>query len=96
MQTNPDRAATIAAVDDGRARFDAFRDAVDALQARVDPARAEARRSLDHNADVVRFWVLGTGIVILLSVAGVALTLRRQLVVPRQRLADAVRGRRAR
>jgi light-regulated signal transduction histidine kinase (bacteriophytochrome) len=39
----------------------------------------------------VRAWVLGTGIVILLTVALVAFTLRRQLVLPVQRLASAVR-----
>jgi signal transduction histidine kinase len=92
VRRNPGRAATLGAVDDGRARFDAFRNAVDRLQTSIGTARADARVALDRNANVVRFWVLGTGIVILLSVAAVALTLRRQLVVPVQELARAVRG----
>jgi signal transduction histidine kinase len=92
VRSDPTRAETVLAVDRGKASFDAFRAAIDRLQARVAPLREEARRALDRNADIVRFWVLGTGIVILVSVALVAYTLRRQLVVPVQRLAGAVRG----
>ena len=39
------------------------------LQAQLIPAREDARDRLDRNADIVLFWVLGTGIVVLLSVA---------------------------
>jgi signal transduction histidine kinase len=88
---DPSRSEALLALDQGKTYFDAFRDAVDRLQERVAPLREDARRSLDRNADIVRVWVLGTGLVILLSVALVAFTLRRQLVVPVQRLAGAAR-----
>src|SRR4051794_26278413 len=43
-----------------------------------------------RRADVVLAWVLGTGVVVLLSVAGGAYTLRRQIVAPLGRLAGDV------
>ncbi|WP_028067947.1 sensor histidine kinase [Solirubrobacter soli] len=91
VRSDPAAARTPGAVEAGKERFDAFRAAIADLQRVLTPARESARAELDRNADVVRFWVLGTGIVILLSVAAVALTLRRQLVVPVQELARAVR-----
>jgi signal transduction histidine kinase len=92
VKSDPVQARTPAAAGAGKARFDAFRGAVTRLQARLAPVRAEARDQLDKNADYVLFWVLGTGIVILLSVAAVAWVLRKAIVVPLQRLAAAVRG----
>ena len=62
------------------------------LQRVLDPARRDARDELDRNAQIVRFWVLGTGIVILLTVLAVSLVLRATLVRPLQELAVAVRG----
>ena len=55
-------------------------------------ARASARDRVVRNADIVYFWVLGTGIIVLLSVAAVAFVLRKQLVRPLQRLAGQVRA----
>ena len=75
----------------GKARFDAFRASVARLQSLLIPAREDARDRLDRNADVVLFWVLGTGIVVLLSVAAVALILRATDRAP----AAAARRRRA-
>jgi signal transduction histidine kinase len=91
FRRDPSSAAGTTAVGAGKTRFDAFRAAVQRLEARVGPARAQARDELDHNADVVSTWVIGTALVILLSVAGVAVTLRRQLVNPLIGLAGDVR-----
>jgi len=92
VRSNPVAARTPEAVEAGKERFDAFRQAVTDLQGVLAPARSDARDALDRNARIVRFWVLGTGIVILLSVLAVALVLRAQLVRPLQELAAAVRG----
>lgn len=91
VRSDPESARGDAAVLAGKQRFDEFRSAVDRLRARVLPARAEARDRLDRNADIVLFWVLGTGIVVLVSVAGVAMVLRGALVRPLERLARGVR-----
>jgi signal transduction histidine kinase len=91
VRSDPAEARTPAAAEAGKERFDAVRAAIADLQRVLTPARADARSELERNADIVRFWALGTGLVILLSVAAVALTLRRQLVVPVQALARAVR-----
>jgi light-regulated signal transduction histidine kinase (bacteriophytochrome) len=75
----------------GKARFDAFRAAVRRLESRLRPLRAAARQRLDDSAHTTLLWVLGTGILILLSVAAAALTLRRVIVLPLGRLAANVR-----
>ncbi len=87
----PLTARSDASVRAGKERFDAFRSSVDRLQSLLIPAREDARDRLDRNADIVLFWVLGTGIVVLLSVAAVAFVLRGTLVNPLQRLAAGVR-----
>jgi signal transduction histidine kinase len=92
VEINPKQAQNAAAAGSGKARFDAFRSSVVRLQQRLAPVRAQARDQLDRNANYVLFWVLGTGIVILLTVAAVAWVLRGTIVVPLQRLAHAVRG----
>jgi signal transduction histidine kinase len=92
VKADPAQARTPAAASGGKVRFDAFRRQVAQLQDRIAPVRAQARDTLDHSADVVLFWVLGTGIVILLSVVAVAWVLRGTIVLPVQRLAGAVRG----
>ena len=91
VRRDPLTARSDASVRAGKERFDAFRSAVDRLQSLLIPAREDARDRLDRNADIVLFWVLGTGIVVLLSVAAVALVLRGAIVNPLQRLAAGVR-----
>ncbi|HET6547321.1 MAG TPA: ATP-binding protein [Solirubrobacter sp.] len=91
VETKPDAARRREEAAAGKARFDAFRTAVTRLQQRLAPARVAARDRLQHEANVVLGWVLGTGIVVLLSVAAVAVGLRRWLVTPLQRLASGVR-----
>jgi signal transduction histidine kinase len=92
VKADPEQARTPGATGAGKVRFDGFRRAVTRLQNRIAPVRAQARDQLDRSVDYLFFWVLGTGIVILLSVAAVAWVLRRTIVVPVQRLAVAVRG----
>ncbi len=91
VQSDPARVRSAASVNTGKAEFDRFRDALGALQARLVPARLAARARLDRDATVLFWWVLGTGLVVLISVAAVALVLRRQLVRPLQSLAGGVR-----
>jgi signal transduction histidine kinase len=79
-------------VADGKRRFDAFRAALDDFTGPLLRARLAARARLDHSAGVVQAWVIGTGIVILLSVLAAALILRRVIVVPLGRLAARVRN----
>ena len=75
----------------GKARFDAFRAAVDRLNTRLSPARADGREALKSNATVVWFWVFFSSFVTLVSLAYVAVRLRRQVVNPLQSLAGRVR-----
>ncbi len=92
VRAQPGQARSPASIAAGKQRFDAFRAGVEQLQSRLVQTREDARDRLDRNADTVMFWVIGTGIVVLLSVAAVALVLRRQLVRPLQRLAGEVRA----
>ena len=92
LSSNPGGPRSVAQVEAGRARFDRFRAAVTRLNEQLGPARAEAREALYDNANVVWFWVLFTGVVILLSLALVARTLRREMVIPLQTLAGRVRA----
>ncbi|MDA0136120.1 sensor histidine kinase [Solirubrobacter deserti] len=92
MRSDPANARSIIRADAGKAQFDRFREAVRRLQVRLSPARADAREALRDNANVVWFWVLFTGAVILISLAAVAIILRRQLVIPLQTLAGRVRA----
>jgi signal transduction histidine kinase len=82
---------SVAQVQAGKARFDRFRAAVDRLNERLGPARADARAALSDNATIVWFWVFFTAFVILVSLALVARSLRRNLVLPLQALAARVR-----
>jgi signal transduction histidine kinase len=82
------RPATVLA---GKDRFDAFRAALRRLEGRLRPLRAQARERLDDSAHTTLLWVVGTGIVVLLSVAAAALTLRGVIVRPLGRLAASVR-----
>ena len=91
VRRDPQAARGAASVRGGKQRFDEFRAAVARLQSLLIPAREDARDRLDRNADIVLFWVLGTGIVVLLSVAAVAVVLRSKIVNPLQRLAGGVR-----
>jgi signal transduction histidine kinase len=91
VRRDPEAARKPSAVGSGKARFDAFRGRNALLQSRLLNARESARDRLDRNADIVLFWVLGTGIIVLLSVAGVALVLRSKLVRPLQQLAGGAR-----
>jgi signal transduction histidine kinase len=91
VRSDPAAARRPAAVLAGKDRFDAFRSAVRALEARLRPLRARARARLDASAHTTLLWVLGTGIVVLLSVAAIALILRRVMVLPLGRLATDVR-----
>jgi signal transduction histidine kinase len=87
----PDVARSPERLADGKRRFDAFRAALDGFTAPLATARLDARSRLDHSADVVQRWVIGTGIVILLSVLGAALVLRGVIVNPLRALAARVR-----
>jgi signal transduction histidine kinase len=87
----PDVARARDRLADGKQRFDAFRAALADFTGPLGAARLDARDRLDHSADVVQAWVIGTGIVILLSVLAAALILRRVLVDPLGRLAARVR-----
>ena len=91
VRTDPAAARDPAAVLGGKDRFDAFRAELARFQARLLPARQAARDRLQANARTTLLWVLGTGIVVLLSVAGVAFTLRGVIVRPLGRLAGGVR-----
>jgi len=91
VRSDPEAARSPAVVEAGKKRFDAFRAAVNDLRRVLDPAREAARDELDRNAVIVRFWVLGTGIVILLTVFAVALVLRGTLVRPLRALAGTAR-----
>jgi signal transduction histidine kinase len=75
----------------GKRRFDAFRAALADFNRPLASARLDARDRLDHSADTVQRWVIGTGVVILLSVLAAALILRGVIVVPLGRLAARVR-----
>jgi signal transduction histidine kinase len=91
VRSDPVLARTPGAVEAGKEGFDAFRAAIVDLRRVLDPARADARDELGRNADIVRVWVLGTGIVILLTVLAVALVLRGTIVTPLRNLAAAAR-----
>jgi signal transduction histidine kinase len=91
VRSDPVATRRPAAVLAGKARFDAFRSAVRTLEARLRPLRSQARARLDGSAHTTLLWVLGTGIVVLLSVAAIALILRRVMVLPLGRLATDVR-----
>jgi signal transduction histidine kinase len=88
---DPGETRSAADVQGGKARFDHFRQTVAALQSRLQPLRADARQRLDDDAHTTLLWVLGTGIVVLLSVAAAALVLRRVIVLPLGRIASDVR-----
>ena len=83
---DPDRLAV------GKRRFDAFRTSLVSFTRSLTAERLATRARLDHSADVVQRWVIGTGIVILLSVLAAALILRGVIVVPLGRLATRVRA----
>jgi signal transduction histidine kinase len=85
VASEPDRLA------EGKQRFDAFRAALATFTRSLTAERLDARDRLDHSATVVQRWVIGTGIVILLSVLAAALILRGVIVVPLGRLAARVR-----
>ncbi len=91
VRADPARGGPIGRVEAGRESFDQFRESVDRLNVVLTPARADARQSLADNARVVTFYVIFTGVVILLSLLLVARTLRKQMVFPLQRLAGRVR-----
>lgn len=91
VRRNPARGRSFNQAEAGRERFDRFRQSVDRLNVVLTPARADARGALRDNAQVVTFWVIFTGVVILISLALVARTLRRQMVFPLQSLAGRVR-----
>jgi signal transduction histidine kinase len=91
IRADPVKARNLFSVEGGKARFDRFRAAVTRLESHLLPARDAARRRLDHNARTTLLWVLGTGVVVLLSVAGAAILLRGVLVQPLARLAAEVR-----
>jgi signal transduction histidine kinase len=91
VRADPERGGPIGRVEAGRESFDRFRESVDRLNVVLTPARADARETLRDNARVVTFWVIFTGVVILLSLLLVARTLRKQMVFPLQRLAGRVR-----
>jgi signal transduction histidine kinase len=90
-RSDPGGPRSIAQVQAGKARFDRFRSSVERLNEVLGPARADARGTLRDNASVVWFWTIFTSVVILLSLAFVARTLRREVVVPLQKLASRVR-----
>jgi signal transduction histidine kinase len=91
VRSDPAAARRPDAILAGKDRFDAFRASVRRLEGRLRPLRAAARQRLDDGARTTLLWVLGTGILILLSVAAAALTLRRVIVLPLGRLAANVR-----
>ncbi len=91
VATSPDIARDVDAARQGKQRFDTFRAALGAFDGRLNTARLDARARLDHSADVVQRWVIGTGIVILLSVLGAAIILRTVIVQPLGKLAGRVR-----
>jgi signal transduction histidine kinase len=91
IATDPSVARTAASVSAGKQRFDAFRGALTAFNRPLAAARQEARQRLDESASTVQRWVIGTGIVILLSVFAAAMILRSVIVVPLSRLAGRVR-----
>jgi signal transduction histidine kinase len=64
---------------------------IEQVDAGLVPARSAARDALRRNAQIVRFWVLFTGAVILLSLLLVARLLRTRMVRPLQSLAAQVR-----
>jgi signal transduction histidine kinase len=84
-------AGDVGAATEGKRRFDSFRGALDSFDSRLNGARLDARTRLDHSAAVVQRWVIGTGIVILLSVLAAAMILRNVIVVPLGALAARVR-----
>jgi signal transduction histidine kinase len=88
---DPAVARDAAAVADGKRRFDAFRAALTRLEARLATTRTAARTRLANSADTVQAWVLGTGIVVLLTVFAAGLVLRRVMVTPLQLLAAGAR-----
>jgi signal transduction histidine kinase len=90
-ETRRDVASEPEQLNEGKRRFDAFRAALNAFTRPLTTARLDARSRLDDSADTVQRWVIGTGIVILLSVLAAALILRRVIVVPLGRLAGRVR-----
>jgi signal transduction histidine kinase len=91
VRTDPEQARGQANVQGGKARFDHFRQAAATLQAHLQPLRADARQRLEDDAHTTLLWVLGTGIVVLLSVVAAALVLRRVIVLPLGRIAADVR-----
>jgi signal transduction histidine kinase len=91
VRSDPAAARRPASVGAGEGRSDSFRSALGQLQGGLLSARQAARARLDANASAVGWWVLGTGLLVLVSVALVAYTLRRQLVQPVRRLASGVR-----
>jgi signal transduction histidine kinase len=87
----PDVARSRERLDGGKQRFDAFRAALADFTRPLGAARLDARDRLDRSADTVQRWVIGTGIVILLSVLAAALILRGVIVNPLRALAARVR-----
>jgi signal transduction histidine kinase len=89
--SNPGGPRSIAQVKAGKEQFDRFRQSVRRLNVVLGPARADGRAALRENARIVRFWVIFTGVVILISLAIVAWLLRKQMLLPLQMLAGRVR-----
>src|SRR5262249_18310707 len=90
--SRPDVARSREQLGEGKRRFDAFRVALEDFTGPLATARLDARDRLDHSADVVQAWVIGTGIVILLSVLAAAVIRGRGIVVPLGQLAPGVRS----
>jgi signal transduction histidine kinase len=86
-ETTPDAAS----VDAGRERFDRVRAALARLQANILTARREARADLSAAARTVLIVFVGFGVLLLVTVAAAAATLRAVAIKPLHSLARQVR-----
>jgi signal transduction histidine kinase len=75
----------------GKQRFDAVRAAVTRQQRDLQVLRDDARSQLDRTATFVTLMFVGAGLLVLLAVLAAALTLRRAIITPIERLARDVR-----
>jgi signal transduction histidine kinase len=87
-----DGARSPGSVASGKRRFDAFRLALADLEGKLSAARRSSRDRLDLSATEVQWLVIGTGVVVLLTVLGAARVLRGTIVQPLARLAGGVRA----
>ncbi len=91
VRSQPGRPLAASRADDGKARFDAVRGALDRQAQGIRDARAAGRARLDRAVRNLVFALIAIGVALLLAAIGFAFVLRRAISAPLERLSGEVR-----